>query len=373
MRFLTQDLIDLRAGFLHHGFDLRLVGGCVRDHLMGMAPKDVDLCTDATPAEQVMVYGALRLRHVPTGIDHGTITVVLSGVPYEITSLRTEDEHDGRHARVAFTRDWHEDLSRRDLTVNAMALTFDGDLLDPFGGKADLEQRRVRFVGDPVARMREDYLRILRWFRFHGRIAGYADLDAETLRAVEQEAAGLERISRERVWMEMQKIAPGPAGDAMLDAIVTSGVARHIDLPDDWREDAALAHARLRHPVTLLTALLGSEVLGLARAWKWSNEELALARYLVESDADSLAALKAEVALRNVPVDRVVQLALLREMPDHAAMLAAWQPPPFPVGGQDLLALGMKPGPALGQALRALKEAWAASHYTLTREELLAR
>lgn len=386
MRFLTQDLKDLRAGFLTHGFDLRLVGGCVRDHLMGMSPKDVDLCTDATPAEQVLVYETLGLRHVPTGIDHGTITVVLSGVPYEITSLRTETEHDGRHATVAYTRDWVEDLSRRDLTINAMSLTFDGVLIDPFGGKADLDNKAVRFVGKAEERIREDYLRILRWFRFHGRIAGDAPMDRATEDAVEFHAEGLRQISRERVWMEMSKIVSGPAGDTMLKNMVALGIVEHIDLPPAcWHVGVPIVRSLTRHPVTIMAALLGDAVLDVARAWKWSSEETALARYLVANGDHrglwsgpavhpcTLAAMQAEVTLKNVAKDKVVELARLKGLPEIADALLAWEPPVFPVGGQDLIDLGMTPGPEMGRALKTLKEAWAASGYALTREALLGR
>lgn len=371
MHFLTDDLRALRKGFQDRGFDLRLVGGCVRDHLLNITPKDVDLCTDATPDEQIVIYDALGLRHIPTGIIHGTITVVLNGEPHEITSLRTESEHDGRHATMTFTRDWHDDLSRRDLTINAMVMTFDGDLIDPFGGQKDLESRRVRFVGDPVARIREDYLRILRWFRFHGRIAGYEELDAATHAAVSAEAEGLLRISRERVWMEMQKIAVGQAGDAMLEAIVSSGVNKFIGLPANWQETSIAILPQLQNPVTAFSALLGADVLGLAQEWKWSSDDVALARYLVKSAASTMSEFKYDLAVRSIPLEHVVQRALMNNTPELARNISNWEIPIFPVTGEDLVKLGMKPGPEFGIKLRQLKDVWATSDFTKSRESLI--
>jgi tRNA nucleotidyltransferase/poly(A) polymerase len=177
---ITVELEALRALFQAWDFDLRLVGGVVRDMLSDVTPKDVDLCTDADPEQMMMIFREHGVTFYETGLQHGTLTVNLNGQIYEITSLRTDSNHDGRHAEVTYTRDWLADLARRDLTVNAMALTFDGDLIDPFNGAADLAAKKVRFVGDPNQRMREDYLRILRFFRFHARIANALAIDDET-------------------------------------------------------------------------------------------------------------------------------------------------------------------------------------------------
>jgi tRNA nucleotidyltransferase/poly(A) polymerase len=166
---LNDDLRQLRKLFQHYGFDLRIVGGAVRDIMCGQTPKDIDLCTNAYPDEAIKIYTDQEIRFEPTGIDHGTISVIMNGETYEITSLRYDTETDGRHAKVTFTRLWYEDLARRDLTINAMSMSFDGVLDDPYGGRDDLQNNVVQFVGDAGARIQEDYLRILRYFRFAGR------------------------------------------------------------------------------------------------------------------------------------------------------------------------------------------------------------
>jgi len=176
---LNPALWCLRDAFRAQGFDLKLVGGCVRDLMLGLTPKDVDLHTDATPDECVLIYQAEGVRFEETGLSHGTISVIFDHVAYEITSLRTDTETDGRHAVVSYTRDWHTDLRRRDFRFNAMSMSFEGDILDPFGGQADLEAGVVRFVGDAETRIKEDYLRILRWFRFRGRFGMQMDAAAE--------------------------------------------------------------------------------------------------------------------------------------------------------------------------------------------------
>ena len=176
-KYITEELKTLRAAFQACGFDIRLVGGAVRDIVAGEDPKDLDFCTDANPTEQLEIYTANGYKYVETGLQHGTITVVIDHVGYEITSLRTETDHEGRHATVAYTRDWMDDLSRRDFTFNAMAMTFDGVLIDPFGGQEDLRNQIVRFVGNANDRVKEDYLRILRWFRFQARFSKQGKID----------------------------------------------------------------------------------------------------------------------------------------------------------------------------------------------------
>ena len=162
--FVKPELLRLEKMFADAGFELVFVGGCVRDALLGKEPKDVDLATSATPEEQISLYNQNGIRFIETGLQHGTVTAVLDGEPYEITTYRIDKETDGRHAKVDYTRDLVEDLSRRDLTFNAIAMRFDGTLVDPFDGMADLHNGRVRFVGNAQQRIEEDYLRILRFF-----------------------------------------------------------------------------------------------------------------------------------------------------------------------------------------------------------------
>lgn len=360
------------------GFDLRFVGGCVRDTLMGITPKDFDLCTDAPPDMQIALYKRHGVHYHETGLQHGTLLVSLgpkgSNELYEITSLRTETDHDGRWMTAVFTQDWHGDLGRRDLTINAMALDLDGNLYDPFDGKSDIEQRRVRFVGDADARMREDYLRILRWFRFHGRIAGNRPLDEDTCDAVVRQSKGLERISRERVWSEMQRIVVHDSGPEMLREMMRLGVADPIGLPEGAHHEVARVQSFTRNPITLMVAFLCDAVRinALSTQWRWSGEEARLARFLARHRADERCDLKRMLAHEKRSPAMVFELARLQGRMLELDALEAWEVPVFPVTGDDLVAAGHKPSPLVGQFLTGLRAQWTDSGYTATRDELLA-
>lgn len=377
--FITPDLHQLRSQFNQRGFDLRLVGGVVRDTLAGLPPKDVDLCTDADPQQQIEIYRDNGHRWIETGLQHGTVTVVLSGEPHEITSLRVDTDTDGRHAQVEFTKDWEQDLGRRDLTINAMALTFDGQLIDPFGGADDLRNKVVRFVGDADQRIREDYLRILRWFRFHARFGSSVsttDQDVETLEAIQRNASGLEKISRERVWSEMRRIAVHDRGPAVMHVMALSGVAKHIDLPASNHSKTIMAQAQrwTQNPELLLAAWCGWSWLlveELAQDWKWSNAERKHVEWLLRHYATK-ADLRYLIAVENAPREWAAELAALerRDAWEQNA-LVHWQFDPFPVSGDDLIALGFKPGKNLGHMLGVLKQEWAKSGYTATQDQLL--
>lgn len=377
-RILTPDLIALRAAFVAADRDIRLVGGIVRDLIMGVDPKDIDLCTNATPDEMIAIAETAGVIVHPTGIDHGTMTFVLADrAVYEITTLRTESDHDGRWATVSFTSDWIADLSRRDLTINAMMLTFEGTLIDPFGGENDIRDRRVRFVGSPEARMQEDYLRILRWLRFHGRITPDTPLDAETAEAVRKNAHGLAGISRERVWMEVSKIISGKGAPALLAAMHDLGIAKHIDLPAGDVERLARVADYTSCPLTRMVAFIGDGGAGvfhvgtLAKNWKWSREETDISHMLAFHSRYTRATLKYLLAVEKVPRSFLGQLPLLHENVEDFSFVMQWQIPEFPVRGVDLLERGEKPGKAMGEKLRAMKERWIESDYTLTKEDLL--
>lgn len=207
---LTPELFMLAAPFEQRGYDLRIVGGAVRDILLGIEPKDVDLGTNATPSEMIEMFKKNDLRYIETGLQHGTLTVHVNKRDFEVTTLRIDAETDGRHAKVLFTNDWRLDAERRDLTFNAMSLGLDGTLYDYFGGREDLYNHRVKFVGDPKSRIEEDYLRILRYFRFYGRIALLEDNhDEKTLNVIKECAEGLKKIAVERIWIEVSKILTG--------------------------------------------------------------------------------------------------------------------------------------------------------------------
>lgn len=385
---ITPELQSLRDAFVARGFDLRLVGGVVRDLMRGVSPKDIDLCTDATPDEQIEIYEANGFSFHETGLQHGTVTVMLNGGPdadgvirfqtaYEITSLRTETDHDGRHAVVAYTKDWLADLGRRDLTFNAMALTFDGVLIDPFNGADDLANNVVRFVGEADARIQEDYLRILRWFRFHARIANNGHMDEATKDSVRRNGPGLTGISRERVWMEMSKIVIGNVGAEMVMAMFDTGIHQFMDLPtgNPWAIENAVKFGKTKNPVTAMVAMVNGDVgaiTKLAADWKWSADERDFGIWLAKAAQANTGDYRRMISHDEVSVGWASELARMKGSAVFADQLLGDTHPVFPVKGQDLLDAGMKPGKEVGQVLKLLREAWAVNDYTMTKEELVA-
>lgn len=375
MHFIPDVLIDLRDRvFLPAGKDIRLVGGAVRDWLDGQTPDDFDLATDASPEEQIALYRQHGVQYVPTGLKHGTITVIINHDPFEITSLRVETDHDGRHATVQWTADWQLDLSRRDLTINAIALTLDGVLIDPFGGKDDLADRRVRFVGNAALRMQEDYLRILRWLRFHGRIAGNRPLDNEAVEAAMMAGKGLVGISRERVWSEMSRIIAGPWGPAMVAAIEDMGLSPYIDFPKGIPHSFAHAHQYSIDPVALLVAYFDGRkttIDQLARNWKWSAEDRSRSLFLANW-YDEIIDPYAMIARDGAPQRWVAELIRMRGQPFLAKIIEEWTVPVCPVSGHDLMNMGLPKGPQIGQVLSVIRNTWAEMNYTNDKNALLA-
>ena len=227
-KLLTPEIRSLESVFTSNGYGFRLVGGVVRDLLLGLIPKDVDIATECTPDAMIKLFGANGIRYIATGLQHGTLTAHINRTDYEVTTLRIDRVTDGRHAVVEFTSDWREDAERRDLTINAMSLDLDGTLYDYFDGQKHLAEKRVVFVGDARKRIREDFLRILRYFRFYGRIVPEPDRhESETLRAIEETCPGLERVSVERVWMEVGKILLGNHAPHLVQTMYSLGVAQH--------------------------------------------------------------------------------------------------------------------------------------------------
>jgi len=366
-------LESLRNLFLARGHDIRLVGGCVRDYMLGMLPNDIDLCTDATPDEQVAIYQTHDIRYIETGLQHGTVTVVLDGETYEITSLRADVETDGRHAIVAYTRDWYVDLQRRDFTMNAMSLTFDGELIDPFNGLTDLRKGLVAFVGDAEQRIQEDYLRILRWFRFRGRFGMSMSYSAR--RGIEKHAAGLEKISRERVWSEIGKILTGNYGPFIMIELHQMGIGQHIGLGNTVANivDAEAVHAITKNPVTIMVALYEREAGNILRKWKASRAEIDLAVFLCTEQYSAISPFN-WMAVSGISRELAMELAALRGMDGFdRAVLAEWEVPVFPVTGDDIIAMGVKQGPEVGRLLSSLKMYWASNNYTPTRYDLLGQ
>ncbi len=375
-------LAALEAG----GAPARFVGGCVRDALAGRPIRDIDIATPARPERVVEIIEAAGLKAIPTGIDHGTVTALAEHHPFEITSLREDVETFGRHATVAFTDDWEADAARRDFTFNALSLAPDGRLYDPFEGRADLSAGRVRFVGDPVARIREDYLRILRFFRFHAHY-GRIDPDAQTLAAIRAEAAGVDGLSGERLRSEILKLLAAPDPYPSLAAMEEGAVLPRV-LPGAELAPlgALLVLEKAPDPLLRLAALLPGEEAALraiAERLRLSNAEKQRLLMLAAPGLDlSLRSPREALRLGAYRLGRemledILLVTAAREGAEAGALaeslerLGGWVPPAFPLQGKDLLALGYEAGPALGQTLRALEAWWIDADYSPSREDCL--
>jgi len=379
---------------------LRCVGGCVRDSLAGLAVKDVDLATALPPEAMVERLRLAGITVVPTGLQHGTVTAVVDHAPYEITTLRHDLETDGRHARVAFIDDWRADAARRDLTINAIYCDEDGRLFDPFDGAADLMAGRVRFVGDPRARIEEDYLRLMRFFRFQARF-GKGEPDAAALAACRALAPGLVRLSAERVHDEIIKLLAGPRVAETVRLMAEIGVLRHANpgLGEVERlaslvaveERAAQQVAGVSpDPIRRLAALLADDDEEARLGLRLSNKEKA--RIAAIKRAEPPMASAHDLATRRKRIfdlgpqryrDRCLMAwaeeAASEPAPDEAGWLAQlaeadrWTPPEFPLTGRDVLALGIATGPAVGTLLARVRRWWRGGGFTADRAACLAR
>ena len=349
--------------------ETRYVGGAVRDGLLGLTVNDVDFATRLRPDEVVERLQAAGLKAVPTGIEHGTITAVSDGHPYEITTLRRDVETFGRHATVAFTDDWKEDAARRDFTINAlMADPVTGEIFDYFGGLPDLEQRHVRFIGDPFERIAEDHLRILRFFRFHARF-GQGAPDAAALDACTARANDLMALSRERIADELSKLLsvadPVATVRIMLDRGILKPVIPEIEA-SAWGQLEALVRAEAEaglpsDPLRRLSALLprDPQLAGaIAARLKLSNR----ARKRIGCAAGAEISDPKAIAYRN-GVECAVDRLLLAGHASRAAEIAAWTPPRLPIAGGALIKRGLTEGPVVSRTLRAIEERWIAGGF----------
>lgn len=371
--WLVRDATQSVCAMLRQGgFRALLVGGCVRNALLGQPVSDIDIATDATPDQVIAQAAAAGLRTVPTGVEHGTVTVIAHGTSHEVTTFRRDVETDGRHAVVAFSTDVAEDAARRDFTMNALYAEADGTVIDPLGGLPDLMARRVRFVGDPGARIGEDHLRILRFFRFQ---AWYGDPqqgpDAEALAACAALADGIDRLSRERVGAEMRKLLQAPDPAPAVAAMAQAGVLAHVLPGADARALAVLVHLEADVAPCWLRrlAVLGGEVAGL----RLSRAEIRMLERLRDNLGGGGAA---ELGYRHgIETGRdilLVRAALLGTPPPPGWQqdLARGAAAECPVRAADLMPALQ--GPALGARLREIEARWIASGFTLDRAALLA-
>ena len=357
-------LIDALGG----GERTRFVGGAIRDTLLGLPVSDVDVATRLEPAEVIERLRAARIKAVPTGIAHGTVTAVSAGTPVEVTTLRRDVSTDGRHATVAFTDDWMEDAARRDFTINALyADPESGKVQDYFGGLTDLDRRLVRFIGDPLTRIAEDHLRILRFFRFHARF-GRDEPDQAGLEACVARANDLMALSRERIAEELLKLLaladPAPTVRLMVERGILRPVLPEIDGPGVAelerlvvRERAAEASPEaLRRLAALLPpdAELSASIAARLRLSNRAAKRLVTAAERREDDADR----SLELAYRVGSEEAVDRLLLGRGDPALVGTVRHWTKPRFPLSGGELIAMGLEPGPLVARTMQAVERAW---------------
>lgn len=392
----TQALV---AALSRDGGQVRFVGGCVRDAIVGRPVKDIDLATPDRPETVLQRLKAQGIRAIPTGIEHGTVTAVIGGRHFEITTLRHDVETFGRHARVAFTDDWVADAARRDFTINAMSAEPDGTLHDPFGGRADLAAGRVRFVGEPETRICEDVLRLLRFFRFYAYF-GRGQPDAASLAACRALAHLLPGLSGERVAAETLRLMLAPDPAAVIALMASEKILAHIlpELTNIARLRALVfieAEFGPADAIRRLAALLprdAAQAQALSQRLRLSNDErdrltaLAAPSLAVHPGLDASARRR---ALYHLGAARFRDLALLawagREAggdlsaQDAAAWRAlvqdadAWTPIALPVRGADALALGVEAGPRVGTLMKAIERWWEEGDFRADRAACLKK
>ncbi|QTK80862.1 CCA-adding enzyme [Agrobacterium tumefaciens] len=386
------------------GGEVRIVGGAVRNALMGLPVADVDMATTLTPDVVVARARAAGIKAVPTGIEHGTVTLVIDGEGFEVTTLRRDVETNGRHAQVAFGTDWQTDAERRDLTINALYADENGEIIDLINGLPDIETGTVRFIGDAATRISEDYLRILRFFRFFAHY-GSGRPDADGLRASARAKDKLATLSAERVWSEVKKLLSARDPSRALLWMRQSGVLSEI-LPETekwgidaihglvaaeqalgWAVEPMLRLAAIVPPDRERLAALSARLrLSKAEASYLSNwasapaadpdlKDTALDRLLYRQGVDgmkarlklALAAARADISAGDTAMQKVARFSTL------LARAEKFQKPAFPLSGADVMAAGVEAGPKVGNVLKSLEEKWIDVNFSLDRAALTAR
>ncbi|MFT7571374.1 MAG: poly(A) polymerase [Paracoccaceae bacterium] len=395
------DTVALFNGLTAGGASLRFVGGCVRDAMLGRDVRDIDLATDLEPARVIELLGEKKIRAVPTGVDHGTITAIPDQRPFEITTLRQDVETDGRRAEVKFTTDWAVDAARRDFTINALSADPDGTVYDYVDGLTDLRAGRVRFIGAAADRIAEDYLRILRFFRFHATYASTVP-DAEAVQACREASGHVEKLSGERVWQELSRILV--IGEPMqVFALMEEARILRLLFPVGRSTSRLQALAALEgmvklapEPIRRLTALIQpdrQEASQIATRLRLSRAETSRLDNLSVSRGESRAGMP-ELALRRslytLGVDLFQDLILLdwadqiardpsaaagniQDWKDTWDAAHDWTPPEFPVTGEDIIAGGVAEGPEVGDLLEDIEDWWIEQAFRPDRDGCLER
>lgn len=376
------------AALAHAGGTPRFVGGCVRNALLNVSVDDVDIATILEPSAAMAALESSGIKAIPTGVEHGTVTAVSNGKPFEVTTLRRDVETDGRRAVVAFTKDWAEDARRRDFTINALYADLSGQIFDPTGhGLSDLRVGRVQFIGDAKDRIKEDFLRILRFFRFHA-FFGSGDLNADGLAACRELAAGVESLSGERIQKEMLRVLSAEMPMTSLRAMAASGVLGLV-LPGQLnfaRFEAMAANERDTFtppvPVLRLAALLNAgegQSDWVADRWRLSNKDAERLGALTAAGSlkivSYLSIREVRRALYKIGTERFVDLCKLRWAEDKKpsnqmqwraliAMAESWSRPKLPLSGAQVMQAGVPAGPDVGRILAEVEEWWIDADFT---------
>ncbi len=390
-------LMKVMALLNGEGTITHIVGGAVRNALLGEKIGDIDLATTALPSEVISLAQEADFKAIPTGIDHGTVTLVVDNQAFEVTTLRADIQTDGRHAKVSFGNNFEEDARRRDFTMNALYIDVDGAIHDPLSGFVDIVHRDVKFIGDAKKRIQEDYLRILRFFRF---FAWYGDgrPDRDALKAIVRNKSALADLSVERVWHEFYKILQAPEAERAILWMRTTEVLNVI-LPENWGLDQFHWLLQLERekdfrpdPLLRLQAMLrpsGNVVRAVCDRLKLSNKD----RERLKDWADMSGTLSDFYRMERE--DFVKKLYSMKRQPlldcmrhEYAKKLVKqdedaeafyelfsfvknWETPIFPLKGQDLINYGLKAGPGLGMQLKKLEADWVESGFSFTKQELL--
>ncbi len=371
------------------GGEARIVGGAVRDALLGGKTADIDFAADLEPRQVEAALTKDGIKTVPTGINHGTLTAVIDKKGYEITSLRRDVATDGRHADVSFTKNWAEDAARRDFTFNALYLDEEGHVYDFTDGRADLAAKHLRFIGDPRARIREDYLRVLRFFRFMAQLSGPQGAfkpDPDGLAACRELAEGMDRLSAERVSRELLRLLNAPDPSPALKLMIENGILLRL-VPEmgflgrlQNLVQIERVHGIPPDPLRRLAALAPMQVEKIARRLKFSKAQTQRMNVL-PSALSALQQVEDGAGFRNFLYDYGKEAALdavlllLAEGEGAASSflpeIEKWEKPVFPLEGKDLIALGLLPGPEIGAILSQIESWWRACDFAPTRQECL--
>ncbi|EGT42414.1 hypothetical protein CAEBREN_02546 [Caenorhabditis brenneri] len=393
----TPELLKLRDLFAKRNYEIRIAGGAVRDLLMNIRPADVDFASTATPTQMKEMFEEEKIRMLhKRGEEHGTITCRIDDKEnFEITTLRVDIVCDGRRAQVEYTTNWQLDANRRDLTINSLFLDLHGNVVDYFDGIRDIETRRIAFVGSARQRIQEDYLRILRYFRFFGRIANSPEHEADTIQAIIENKDGMAGISAERIWTELKKIVVGRMADEVVKAMIEQcQLQKYLGLPEECNLDrfhkVYTRYPKDVEPMTMVACLCEHEdqIAEFHRITKLSNDERLLGEFILhERQAaienfdnddwwiDRIVDLEVRPGHENQPTrlrQRLIQLArsVLADE-DRIQKIQDFEAPKFPISGRELMGAGVGRGPKVRNVLFHLYELWKKSRFTESMESLL--